>query len=43
MYYFDLASKMGLSENLSLYHQTPNLFQIRWSEIHINVMSFKIL
>ena len=32
---------MGLVQSLSLYHQTPNLVQIRKSEIHV-VMNFQI-
>ena len=43
MYYFNLVPRMGLAESLSLYHQTPNLVQIRKSEIHNVVMNFKIL
>ena len=37
MYHFNLVSRMGLAESLTLYHQAPNLAQIRESEIH-NVM-----
>ena len=34
---------MGLVESLSLYHQAPNLAQIRKGEIHNVVLNFKIL
>ena len=34
MYDFNLVPRMGLAESLSLYHQAPNLVQIRESEIH---------
>ena len=43
MYHFNLVPKMGLVESLSLYHQAPNLVQIRKSEIHNVAMNFKIL
>ena len=43
IYYFDLVLRMGLAESLSLYHQAPNLVQIRKSEIHKVNMNFKIL
>ena len=37
MYHLNLVPRMGLAENLTLYHQAPNLVQIRESEMH-NVM-----
>ena len=37
MCHFNLVPRMGLAERLTLYHQTPNVVQIRESEIH-NVM-----
>ena len=43
MYHFTLVPRMGLAESLSLYHQAPNLVQIRKSEIHNVVINFKIL
>ena len=42
MYHFNLVPKMGLAENLSLYHRDPNLVQIRKSEMHHAFMNFKI-
>ena len=43
MYHLNLVPRMALSESLSLYHQVPNLGQIRKSEIHNIVMNVKIL
>ena len=44
MYHLSLVPRMGLAESLSLYHQAPNLGQIRErereSEIH-NVAMLK--
>ena len=37
MYHFNLVTRVGLAESLTLYHQAPNGVQIRESEIH-NVM-----
>ena len=43
MYHFSLVPRIGLAESLSLYHQAPNLVQIRKSKIHDVIMDFKIL
>ena len=38
MYHFNLVPRMGPAEGLSLYHQAPNLVQIRENKIHNVVM-----
>ena len=38
MYHFHLAPILGFLESLSLYHQAPDIVQIRESEIHYVLM-----
>ena len=43
MYHFNLVPRMGFAESLYLYHQAPNLVQIKKSKIHNVVINVKIL
>ena len=42
MYHFNLVPRMGLAESLTLFHQAPNIAQIRDSEIHDVMLKISI-
>ena len=42
MYHFNLVPRMRLAESLTLFHQAPNIAQIRDSEIHDVMLKINI-